>query len=141
MSAARGLLVACLWATTAAATGNTTREIVHLLGYLEQSGCQFNRNGTWYQGEEAARHIRTKYRFLVDRDLVETTEQFIERAGSESSLSGKPYLVRCGDAEPVPSTDWFLDKLSRMRAASKQDPETSEADLRGAPDRGGSRLR
>lgn len=83
------------------------------------SDCQFNRNGTWYNGADAAQHINTKYRFLVERDLVETTEQFIERAGTGSSLSGNAYMVRCGDADPVPSADWFLGELTRYRAASR----------------------
>jgi hypothetical protein len=34
---------------------------------------------------------------------VQTTEQFIERAGSTSSLSGKPCLVWCGNDAPVKS--------------------------------------
>ena len=38
------------------------------------------------------------------------------RAATESSVSGKPYLVRCGGAQPVPSQSWFNDKLKDLRA-------------------------
>ncbi len=106
-------------AVASEARSGVDREVAHLLGHLEMSDCQFNRNGTWYNGADAAQHINTKYRFLVERDLVETTEQFIERAGTGSSLSGNAYMVRCGDADPVPSADWFLGELTRYRAASR----------------------
>lgn len=36
------------------------REIGHLLDYLGHSGCQFNRNGTWYGPAEARSHLQNK---------------------------------------------------------------------------------
>jgi hypothetical protein len=78
-------------------------EIEVLLSRLETSGCAFNRNGNWYPAVEAKAHLLRKLAYLEDKGLVQTTEQFIERAGSTSSLSGKPCLVRCGNDAPVKS--------------------------------------
>ena len=36
-------------------------EINHLLGLIENSGCEFFRNGTWYDAQRAAAHLRGKY--------------------------------------------------------------------------------
>jgi hypothetical protein len=94
----------------------TEREISHLIVYLQGSDCEFNRNGTWYTPEKAVAHIDRKYRYLVKRGLVVSTEQFIDRAASRSSMSGRSYLVKCGDAEPVESAVWFTDELHRFRA-------------------------
>src|SRR4051812_32804185 len=82
------------------------QEIKHLITYLETSGCRFNRNGTWYTSAEAVQHINKKYAYLLDKKLVPSAEIFIEKAASESSMSGKPYLVQCGDAQE-PSATWF----------------------------------
>ena len=90
-------------------------EIRHLFGYLKNSGCEFNRNGKWYNAEEAVKHIDKKYQYLIKKGLVNSTEQFIDRAASESSMSGKPYLVRCGDAEPAKCSVWFKSELARYR--------------------------
>lgn len=91
------------------------QEIMHLLEYLETSDCTFNRNGTWYDGGEAVDHIKRKYRYLEKKNLVNSTESFIARAASKSSMSGKPYLVRCGSGEPVESGAWFDSALRRFR--------------------------
>ncbi len=48
--------------------------------------------------------------------LVQTTEQFIERAASGSSMSGKPYLVKCGNGAPVQSGEWLRTELKDLRS-------------------------
>jgi hypothetical protein len=91
----------------AAEDARTHGEIVHLLDYLARSGCQFNRNGSWYDAQKARDHLQEKYVYLQKRDLVPDAQAFIERAASTSSMSGKPYEVRCGTAQPVPSGRWL----------------------------------
>ena len=90
-------------------------EVNFLLGYLEGSGCQFYRNGTWHDSIAAQTHLRDKYKYLVARNLVNTTEQFIERGATESSLSGQPYEVRCNGGATVTSSQWLRDELARFR--------------------------
>jgi hypothetical protein len=98
---------------------STRAEIDHLLGYLEDSGCRFERNGKWHDAPEARSHMERKLRWLEKRDLVSTTEQFIERAATESSRSGKPYRVQCESREPVASAAWFTAELERWRATHR----------------------
>ena len=111
-------------ALAAAAPGATTAaEVSHLLTYLESSGCDFYRNGTWHSAKEARAHLEKKYTYLVNRSLVASTEDFIDRAASVSSMSGQTYLVRCPSAQPVPSSVWLraeLDHFRSSRAAPSQ---------------------
>ena len=93
------------------------QEIAHLIGYLTASGCSFQRNGSWHDAAEAAKHLQRKYDYLLKRDLVASREDFIARAASESSLSGKPYQVRCGANAPVASAAWLKAELAKYRAA------------------------
>jgi hypothetical protein len=126
----RALLLAGALATIALATGAraepdaTTRgEIEHLFAYLAASECEFFRNGSWHDADGAARHIRRKYEVLAGRDRITTTESFIEAAASKSSMSGRPYRVRCDGAAEVDSAQWFLAELSRLRSAMRSDEQ------------------
>lgn len=94
-------------------------EIAHLLKHLESSGCQFQRNGSWYAPARAASHLNQKYEYLLKKGLVTSAESFIERAATESSASGKPYSVKCGAAAAVPSGAWLRTELLRFRATTK----------------------
>jgi hypothetical protein len=91
------------------------KEIAELFSILENSDCQFQRNGSWHEAKQAAEHLRKKYDYLRERNLLGSTESFIERAASKSSMSGKPYLVKCGKLAPVQSKDWFMAELHRLR--------------------------
>ena len=93
------------------------QEIAHLIGYLGASGCSFQRNGDWHDAPAAASHLQRKYDYLLKRDLVASSEDFIDRAASQSSLSGKPYQVRCGGAAPVASAAWLKAELAKYRSA------------------------
>lgn len=95
------------------------QEIEHLFSFLENSGCQFNRNGSWYSASEAVAHIRKKYTYLVGKKMLTDTESFIEKAASESSLSGKAYLVKCEGRPEITSAIWFMQELEMYRAARK----------------------
>ncbi|MGQ3054076.1 MAG: DUF5329 domain-containing protein [Roseateles sp.] len=92
-------------------------EVGALLTRLQASGCEFNRNGSWHAGAEARAHLLKKLDYLEGKGLVQTAEQFIERGASASSMSGKPYLVRCAGKVPVESAKWLTAELLQMRAA------------------------
>jgi hypothetical protein len=92
-------------------------EIDGLMSRLEASGCEFNRNGTWHAAAEAKSHLLRKLKYLEDRGVVQSTEQFIELAASTSSASGEPYLVKCANGTPTPSRSWLLSQLQVMRSA------------------------
>ena len=97
-------------------------EIDGLLDRLAASGCEFNRNGSWHSAPEAVVHLKRKLAYLEDHNLVASAEQFIERAGSGSSLSGESYLVRCGGAAPVKSSAWLQGQLAMIRAQKPPKP-------------------
>ena len=96
-------------------TPATKLEIAHLLLYLQESGCQFDRNGTWYDSTEAMSHLNKKYQYLLGKELILSSEDFIEGAASESSMSGRAYRVRCGSNPSVNSADWFRAELEKYR--------------------------
>lgn len=113
-AAAIGLWLAGV-ASAQAPSPDARREIEYLFGRLAQSECQFNRNGSWYAPKQAVDHLRKKYNYLLKRDGVATAEAFVKNAGSQSSMSGKPYEVRCGTHAAVASSSWFLAELARFR--------------------------
>jgi chitinase len=94
-------------------------EVAHLLQYLETSGCQFQRNGTWHPGGKAKQHLKQKFDYLLNKGLIETTEDFIRLGASQSSMSGKPYYVRCPEKEIVPSAQWLQTELLQYRKPQK----------------------
>ena len=105
-----------LAAPTAAAPAPAQDEIAGLLEHLSQSDCQFQRNGRWHGADEARAHLERKLRHLRKRIAQPSAEQFIAHAATGSSLSGKPYQVRCPDAPVTASADWFGAELRRLRA-------------------------
>lgn len=115
---ARGVALVVALALSASAwaapTPQAKREIDALIDGLGGSGCQFERNGRWYDAKTAQAHLQRKYDYLRKRDLADTAELFIERAATGSSMSGKPYRVRCGSAVE-PSKSWFERRLRELR--------------------------
>jgi hypothetical protein len=93
------------------------QEIAHLLDFVAQSGCQFNRNGSWHDSKAARDHLQEKYDYLQRRKLVPDTRAFIERAGSQSSWTHKAYQVRCGSGQTITSAQWLNGELERYRGA------------------------
>ena len=97
-------------------------EVDALLTRLQASGCEFNRNGSWYGGADARAHLLKKLEVLEGKDMVATTEQFIARGASSSSMSGTPYLVRCAGQAPVESAKWLTGELQAVRARAASAP-------------------
>ena len=96
--------------TTAART-----EIEQLLAFVAKSGCQFNRNGTWYPAPEASAHLAKKERYLEERGQIASAEDFIAKAATKSSMTGRPYTVRCGPEPAIASDEWLTAELRRSR--------------------------
>jgi hypothetical protein len=116
------LLLTVVFAATGSAASLSPAakaEIDALLSRLEASSCTFNRNGTWYPAPEAKTHLLRKLKYLEDRGMVRSAEQFIELAGSSSSTTGKPYLVKCGSGAAVESGTWLLSELQVMRTSGR----------------------
>lgn len=103
-----------------AAPAKTQREVTHLLAYLESSGCDFHRNGSWHKAKQARAHLEKKYHYLDKRALIGSADDFISRAASASSMSGEVYLVKCPNGKAVSSSSWLGAELQRYRARSAQ---------------------
>ncbi|WP_266183547.1 DUF5329 domain-containing protein [Dyella humicola] len=96
------------------ATGQ--REVAALLTFVGNSHCTFIRNGSSYSGVAARAHLQSKLEYLEHRDQINSAEEFIARAASTSSFSGKPYKVNCDGKEQL-SADWLTEELLRLRQA------------------------
>ena len=92
---------------------DTETEIDHLITAVSESGCTFIRNGSRHDAEDAASHMRMKYRRA--KRHAKTAEMFIERLASKSSFSGKPYAIECPGSEAVPSGEWLTARLQEYR--------------------------
>src|SRR6267143_6959504 len=88
------LLSAAAPARAAELSPSAQTEIDALLNRLGTSKCQFYRNGSWHSGVEARDHLQMKLEYLVEKGLITDSEEFIEKAGTESSMSGSP--TKCG---------------------------------------------
>ena len=97
--------------------GDTQQEINHLLDYVANTDCQYDRNGQIYDGLEARDHINMKYEYYKAK--IETTEDFIKFAATKSKLSGEKYKIRCPDYEPVYAGDWLINELIIYRKNNK----------------------
>jgi hypothetical protein len=90
-------------------------EIDFLLQYIEVSGCEFYRNGTWHDSVRARAHLSAKYDYLAARNSIKTAEDFIDKAATKSSLSGRAYEVRCGACTTATTSEWLKAVLARYR--------------------------
>ena len=82
-----------------------------MLSVLEKrSDVVFIRNGSEHSAAEAAKHLRLKLN--KTRDRLSNAEEFIDKVGSSSSLSGSLYQVREKGQPPRPAGD-FLHEILR----------------------------
>jgi len=91
------------------------QEIAYLFSQMEYSGCEFNRNDSWYSATDSSAHLQKKYQYLLRLDMLSSSESFIVGAASESSISKKPYLVRCPGAPVVETGTWFKSAVEKYR--------------------------
>jgi hypothetical protein len=113
------MAIALFWMVAVQATPAPVAkaEIEYLLSAIETSGCRFYRNGAWYDAKSAAAHLRTKYEILAAKDLIRNTDDFIGRAATKSSLSGRDYAIKCEGSAEMSSRQWLTGLLVSYRAA------------------------
>jgi hypothetical protein len=101
---------------TAAASPST--EIEALLHYIAGlDGASFVRNGSDHTALEAEAHLRLKW--TRQKSDIATAEDFIRLCGTQSSLSGKLYLIRFKDGHEEECARVLLRQLAAIRNREK----------------------
>ncbi|MHC4617996.1 MAG: DUF5329 family protein [Planctomycetota bacterium] len=72
-------------------------------------GARFIRNEQEHTVDEAVTHLRSKWEWK--KTQIKTAHDFITTAGSTSSTTGKPYLIRYPDGSTITSEQWFRRQL------------------------------
>ncbi len=99
------------------------QEISHLIQFIGVSGCEFKRYGAWNNAKAAEDHVRGKYNWLEKMGMVDTTNDFIVKAATQSYFSGEPYEIKCGGNLPVSSSLWLNTELARYRVSQAEPPD------------------
>lgn len=103
-----------IFALSAISTAERAR-IDALIRHVESlEGAVFIRNGTEHTCKEAAAHMRRKWEALGER--VQTAEDFVKYAASQSSISGTAYKIRWKDGRVVESGPYLLEVLRKLTA-------------------------
>lgn len=99
----------------AAPDARARQEIAALIAGMDSSGCRFQRNGSWHDAGQARAHLQRKYEYLLKKNIVDSAEQFIERAASRSSMSGRAYRIQCPAQAEQEASAWFTARLQQLR--------------------------
>ena len=118
LAIACGALFGCALAWAGELSAAAQKEITQLLDRIERSNCSFGRNGNWSPSGEARKHLEMKLDYMVKRNMLTSTEEFISKAATASSVSGEVYQIRCGSQAPVASATWLTAELKRIRSSS-----------------------
>ena len=94
-------------------TGERQR-IEALIGAVERrTDVAFIRNGRSYSAATAAQFLRGTWR---NREAdVCSADDFIAKAASFSSTTGRPYLVRLRDGPEMPAAEFFRAQLTALK--------------------------
>jgi len=96
--------------------GSEQQKIDYLIASVEAlKDVSFIRNGSSYNAEQAASHMRLKLRMAGSR--VKTVEDFIAYCATESSVTGIKYTIRFPDGHTIESATFLRDKLASFKAS------------------------
>jgi hypothetical protein len=108
-----GVMAFALAGDTASVESQKIDYLIAAIGALQNA--RFVRNGTAYDAQAAADHLRLKLKNAGAR--VKTAEDFIRYCATGSSVSGKPYLIRYSDGRVMTSEAFLRQKLSEFHKA------------------------
>ena len=103
-----------LMTTASFAEASYKIEINHLLNYVKNTKCLYERNGDRHSGGDAYKHISKKYKYFEDD--IQSAEDFIQLSATQSTVSGRKYYIICPDKKRVESGKWLLKELHRYRS-------------------------
>lgn len=109
------LTVICMFARAGDLAPTESQRIDYLINAVATlEHAQFVRNGTAYDGNEAADHLRLKLKKAGSQ--VKSAEDFIRLCASVSSMSGIPYQIRFSDGRVVTSEAFLRQKLAEFQS-------------------------
>lgn len=89
-------------------------KIESLISHLENlKDATFVRNGSDYDAKSAAKFLRGKWQ-ANDKD-IQTAADFIAKAATLSSTTGKPYLIRFKDGTQTKCSDYLTARLKALK--------------------------
>ncbi len=113
------ILLVCLLASTVAghaAAPDETAKIEALISHIENlKDTSFIRNGSSYDAKSAGKFLRAKWK--ANKSDIVTAADFIAKAASVSSTSGKPYLIRFKDGKETACGAYLAAQLKKLEAA------------------------
>ena len=83
----------------------------------ELDHAKFIRNGSEYDVTVAVRFLRGKWR-ANDKE-VKSARDFVDKVGSASGTSGRPYMIRFKDGREIPSRDFLTAELKKHEATDR----------------------
>ena len=109
------LAVVVLAAAARAAEMSERQKIEALIKHVEGlQDVKFVRNGEAHDAKTAAKFLRGKWdAHTAD---IKTAIDFIDKAATKSSTTGKPYLIRLKGGKEVPSADYLRAELKKLEA-------------------------
>lgn len=91
------------------------RKIEYLISSIaDLHDARFVRNGSEFDSQRAADHLRLKLRFAGSR--VKTAEDFIACCATGSSMSGEKYWIKFPDGRLVAAAEFLRGKLAAYLA-------------------------
>ena len=94
-------------------------KIEALIAHIEGlPGASFVRNGSDYNAATAAKFLRGKWQ-ANDKQIM-TAADFIAKAATSSSTTGKAYQIRLKDGTVTPCGDYLTGQLKKLEAAAKE---------------------
>jgi hypothetical protein len=77
---------------------------------------KFVRNGTEHDAKAAGAFLRRKWD--ANAAEIKTAKDFIEKAASVSSTTGRPYMIRCKGSKEMKSGDYLRAELQKLEKPS-----------------------
>lgn len=119
------ITIAAINALTTADEQPTTdkQKIEALIKHLEGlKDATFVRNDRDYDGKAAAKFLRGKWQ--ANQADIKTVKDFIDKAASVSSTTGKPYVIRFKDGKETKSGEYLLAELKKLDKPSERKPSS-----------------
>ncbi len=99
------------------------QKIEALITHVEDlKDAKFVRNDREYDAKTAAKFLRGKWE--ANEAKVKTAKDFIDKAASVSSTTGKPYLIRFKDGKDVKSGDYLRAELQKLEKPTSENAPT-----------------